>query len=685
MILNVLTDSLYTDKEAAVLREYACNAADANVEAGHSEKPIDVRLPNRLDPTLSIRDYGFGMSPDQIQTVFCKLGRSTKRGSNEFTGMLGIGSKAGFAYGDSFLVTSFTNKRKAVYNAYRDQGMPKLAKMMEDTTDQPDGIEVKVPIRQADMHNFITKAERIFRYFRVRPNITGANVVFDDRAEQYAGTGWRYVGNGISVAIMGNVGYTLNAAAMGLTQGAYGSISREETLIGLGIELDFEIGELEIAANREGLQYRDATKKAISARLKTAIDEIGGIFTDKIASAASLWEARRYYHDNFEALDTYNRYNLKRVVDGKIMWKNHVITTGRMNIECVKYDDVAVTKVSRRGDTSSSGAVRLSMHPGASEVQASEKTALVINDLPTKKLSPARMRGHFHTNSDCKDIVVFTFHSEKSQKEFWKEKHLTDAPTIDMSSITPLHFSTAIGGGPSAHKSKHSAKVFVLDETQGQSRPYAARSLWWKTESVDLKKDGGVYVRIEGFKVRKPAPENVFTEEPDTFLIGVKHLRKAGLITGPVYGFKPDRIDKLGPKWVPLEADIKKQMDKLVAKDRFAVQVSDYLAFWQYTRLIDEDHWKLFPNGTPIRRLLEEAYRMRHPTQQTLLELVNSKNAEPWLVKPDLPSASFDLDAQEKIVLQQYKMLNYIDRNPGPDVVKEIVSYVKLVEDPRLH
>ena len=53
-IFNILRNQLYSNKPLAVLREIACNAQDANIEAG-SKRPIEVKLPSKLDPTLTDR------------------------------------------------------------------------------------------------------------------------------------------------------------------------------------------------------------------------------------------------------------------------------------------------------------------------------------------------------------------------------------------------------------------------------------------------------------------------------------------------------------------------------------------------------------------------------------------------------------------------------------------------------
>lgn len=691
MILNVLSNTLYTDKVAAVLREYGCNAADANVEAGKGEQPIEVRLPNRLDPNVSIRDFGYGMTEEQIANVFCRLGRSTKRNSNAFTGMLGIGSKAGFAYGDHFLVTSWTGGSKIVYNAYRDQGVPKLAKMHEEPSDAPDGIEVKVPVRQEDMDEFVRKAERVFRYFKVRPIVHGAKVEWDDRAQEYAGTGWRFVGNGKSVAIMGNVGYDLNAQAMGYAGGSsyYRAIEPDlvECLIGLGIELDFEIGDLEIAANREGLQYKDGTKNAIKKVLTTAAAEIGQVFTGKISGAVSLWEAKKYFHENFESLRSNGHYTLNQVVKGHVKWNGQVIKSGRFNLENKeKTPGVSITRITRSGRTHGGGQmiIKLRNYHQPDSVEPSDQVTLVINDLPAKKQSPARMRGWFEANPDCRDIFVFTFTDANAQATYWKNRELYGAPTQLMTAITPW-FSPAAQGSAGQKNSKHSAKVFVLDEKCPHNQhSYVAKSTWWTTEKVDIKKDTGVFVIIEQFKVRTHGinANALRYEHPTEFRDKVRELRAAGLITGPVYGFKPDKARKLNKNWVRLDLAIKATLDKLVSKQQFAQELADFLEANQYSDLISEKHRKMFPNNSEIRKHLREVFRMRNPkASRDLLHLVHqSDRVHPWLERPTLPDASVDLDSQDQIVLQTYPMLDVARNRPiiGYNIAK-VVEYVKLV------
>jgi len=81
-ILAILRDRLYTNKVLAVLREYGSNAWDAHREAGKEGLPIKVSLPTEIEPALIIRDWGPGLSEEDVFEVYVKYGASTKRGSN---------------------------------------------------------------------------------------------------------------------------------------------------------------------------------------------------------------------------------------------------------------------------------------------------------------------------------------------------------------------------------------------------------------------------------------------------------------------------------------------------------------------------------------------------------------------------------------------------------------------------
>jgi hypothetical protein len=186
---------------------------------------------------------------------------------------------------------------------------------------------------------------------------------------------------------------------------------------------------------------------------------------------------------------------------------------------------------------------------------------------------------------------------------------------------------------------------------------------------------------IDCFSVERPGGIAPRWETPWDLIPRVKAMRAAGLISGPVYGFKGDRIAKLGPKWIPLEVDIKTKMDSLIAKDKFSQQLADYLAARAYTAPVECKDAVKFAPGTPMRKLMDEYTRMYQPkAPMKLLELVNADRMEPWLVKPTVPAPSFDLDKQEDVMLTSYPLLKHFSKPYDRCEIDDIASYAKLIE-----
>lgn len=90
-ITTLLTSNLYSLPIESFFRETVSNAWDSQVEAGNTNTPILIKLTgvNEEDVSVSIRDYGTGLSPERFDNIYRFIGSSTKRESNDYIGMIG--------------------------------------------------------------------------------------------------------------------------------------------------------------------------------------------------------------------------------------------------------------------------------------------------------------------------------------------------------------------------------------------------------------------------------------------------------------------------------------------------------------------------------------------------------------------------------------------------------------------
>jgi len=265
-IMGILRSSLYTRKALAILREYSSNAWDAHRMSGKPELPIKVTIPTYMEPTFRCRDFGPGLSRQDVLYVYTQYGASTKRDTNLAVGALGIGSKSAFCMSDSFTITSWHGGTKAVYVAALDKSNKGRMELLheEDCGDET-GIEIKVAIPSSSVWDFEREAKALFRYMRPQPEI---NVVLPPLPEGLK-HGFIHKDNHANwIGVMGCVPYRIDLAQL---QDGLVKAGLWDALQKLGGGLYLPIGEVEFAANREELQYTDVTVAAILGRFKALV------------------------------------------------------------------------------------------------------------------------------------------------------------------------------------------------------------------------------------------------------------------------------------------------------------------------------------------------------------------------------------------------------------------------------
>lgn len=297
----ILSDGLYSNKILAVVRELSTNAYDSHVDAKCVDKPFEVHLPTRLEPYFHVRDFGTSMSHENCMTLYTTYFRSTRNNSNDAVGCLGLGSKAPFAYTDSFTVEAYLDGKKNIYSAHRDRnGSPTFSLLETVDTSEPNGIKVSMPVKNDDMDTFRREAQNVFQYFKVRPIVTGSDqIYFHDESTllKASDSTWEFnTGDASNKIIMGQIAYPINEdniCSRYDDNDKLGNFLWNST----GLRLYVNIGDVDITPSRESLSYTPETKKNIRKLLQKVLDDIKDTVENSIKSQPTLYLARKKFLD----------------------------------------------------------------------------------------------------------------------------------------------------------------------------------------------------------------------------------------------------------------------------------------------------------------------------------------------------------------------------------------------------
>lgn len=171
---NILSSTLYSDQILAVVREVLCNAWDAHIAAGCTDKPVEVTLTKEK---IIVKDFGLGIPHDKIGEVYCTYGNSTKQNDGKQTGGFGLGCKAPFAYVDHFDVTSSNNGTATLYAVSKSsaQAMGKPgATPITSFPSTSSGLTVELKIKEADFTRFDALIKRIAHNGDMKVSLNGS-------------------------------------------------------------------------------------------------------------------------------------------------------------------------------------------------------------------------------------------------------------------------------------------------------------------------------------------------------------------------------------------------------------------------------------------------------------------------------------------------------------------------------
>ncbi len=286
-MFGILSKGLYKEPILAIIRELSTNALDSHRAAG-VDKPFDIHLPTIWQPVFYIRDYGTGLTAEELEEIYTCYGYSTKDDSNEAIGCFGLGSKTPFAYTDQLNVESFINGKHIICMMYLDGGEPKYQIISENATKEPNGLKISFSVKNSDCNAFIYNANRVYQYFDKKPNAVGAKFNIEPLEYIYEIDNVKVREGGTMQIVMGQVAYPVSY---------HDNQVPKHILHAMQYPLDIyvPIGTVSLIASREGIEYNLVTINKLMAVINDAITSLSEKISKDIAGAKDYAEAAELY------------------------------------------------------------------------------------------------------------------------------------------------------------------------------------------------------------------------------------------------------------------------------------------------------------------------------------------------------------------------------------------------------
>lgn len=580
-IMSILRDTLYSDKILAVLREYSSNAWDAHRDAGKPDLPIKITLPTAMEPTLSIRDFGLGLSPEGVFKIYTQYGASTKRNSDNSVGMLGIGSKSGFAYSDSFTITSYNGGSKRTYVAVLDASEKGVINLLCEAPSEETGIEISMAVRPDDIRQFHAKAQELYKYFIPRPDINielpklptaqatlKHGVIYAKDTAYYGSRKW--------VAVMGCVSYNIN---LGQIQDTYATEEggAAEFLKDISGALYFGIGEVEVSASREELKYSSATKLALVKKFNNLVEEYVRQTLDTILNGGfTPWE-KRVRSQVLAPLHLPVPTNCKELLVGSVsvkdkLPKSFVLVQNKVPVGSIKIQQ--------------------------------ESRLVLEDDRRTKEGYVGLTHQDYFVRAVTKDdkgapVKVSWTAVEADLTDTLQKLELEGIPLLKLSSLA---WHAPVRSGGRKINPKHRMQLFKFNPAEGYSKPWS--DCWDAEDRVPA--DDDVFTLISGFKT-------------DGYDLG-EYYRSDAILAEELGGVLPTIYGYKTTTKKPVDVKDCKGTHYPEWRQKFALslitqQVKDQFALWQWTQVLSSArrYWRKPDLSKSIFDKLAKALGPTHP------------------------------------------------------------------------
>ncbi len=689
---SVLSSSLYSDKIRAIIRELSTNAIDAHVEAGIEDTPFELKLPSIFDLEFYVKDFGSGLTHEQmvgywttdehgnqqyVGGLYNTYFESTKQHSDDFVGMLGLGSKSPFSYVSNFIVESRQDSVKRIYSCFKNElGLPAVTLLTEIETDEPSGLTIKLTVKKQDVDNFVAAAKKVFMYFTTLPNVVGyTDFKPYSIKKQLTGTNWyirevdSYANMNGPYIVQGLIPYPVDKSFFDDEDDKIWSM-----LLELPIDIIVPIGEVDISASREHLSYDPITIANVRRILIQVSTEINQSIQSQFDLCQSEWEAGQL-HLKLETSSIlqfdkiYNKIN--KVV--KFTWDDSPVPK-KISIpnNLLKQMDIIEMMLNYNEKLQ----VNTKLYNHSPHLQIRGELCVIVDEYHYGREHYKKIFKNHVNKTGCK-VWLLVIRSLKP-KLLIDDNDLTELLNLignpEYTRMEPKIRNVRSSGPRSASKQKVDRWVYQYGYGSMQNRNV------WNTRTVNIA-DGGLYVEIKGYKILYNG--NQFGVFDKVIRVG----EQLGILNAnvPIFGFTATEIKKL-PKnhtWLNLfDVVIEKVIEDTEISS--ACVYNDVLSWFRYNSIIPytiHKSTKPLPEGifgSWITKIRE--YKPSKTTESSNYKQVLSLLAKHQLNK--LVEMVDNLTKEFDLLHKQYPVLEYLHYMPPSDKeLDKLLEYIILVDN----
>ena len=675
---SILSSGLYSNKIRAIVRELSCNAVDSHVAAGKKDVPFEVHLPCMFEPWFSVKDFGTGLSGDQIVGIYTTYFESSKTDSNDFIGALGLGSKSPFSYTDNFTVTAVKNNNKVIYSAYiKDAGIPCVAEMGAETVNEPNGVEVKFAVtNRNDYYSFQREAAYVFTWFKNKPTITGIND-FVHSSPEYSEEN---IIPGVHVkkqegyysqctVLMGNICYPLSA--MPQPEKTLGDLAH---LLDCNLVMEFGIGELDFAASREELSYVPLTINSIKAKLEKLNENLAEHLATQANAITGDWERAFFLHDRAHT-KLYKAAVRKYVADTNFKLFDTTSAYGKTGFKFTEADltsrnlDIKAFRVRTNTTSNVDGSISYvgNVRHYTVEIPVEKDVVIVLNDLKTGCVS--RARRHMISNHKNGALVFCISHANTDPAVRTAEydkliKELSHPPIVMKASELDNMPRTKTGPVSGLMELEYDSSR----KRSGQSKYY------WVTHTEEIDEDQiYYYVSLNG---------NVASDQTCN-IIDICDIKDAMKRCGipaisniKIFGVRKNSYKQIKDleNWIPLKDKLKEETAKITDHD-----IMSYVAAEE----LDSYYTRVYTNAVVASLVGTNSNYYKYVTEMAKIKKATGDvNAIVKLCSMygnivSVEAAKSKLTNATAFIKKQYPLLKYLPNVPEADVAE----YIKLIDN----